>query len=439
MMCDTTPRRIGVVTTTRADYGLLYWLLREIDDDPDLALSLWVTGSHLSSEFGLTVAEIERDGFAIERRLEILLASDSRQAMTRAMGLALLSFGDALAESPPDLLVLLGDRFEIVPVALAAVVHGVPLVHLHGGESSEGALDEYFRHAVTKLANVHFAATETYRRRLLQMGEDPSRCFNVGAPGLDHLHRGELPSRSGLAASLGIDLARPTAIATYHPTTGGQEGTAEARLDALLAAIEAHESLQVVFSKANADTRGRAINARLAEWCARHPERGKLFDNLGHRLYLGCLRHLDLMIGNSSSGLIEAPSFRLPVVNIGDRQAGRIQAENVIAVGDDRESIHRGIARALDPAFRAGLADMVNPYDRHGDGGVARRIKALLKRLPPGPELTRKRFFDLDDAITQGQGGRHDRECLIDRRAAQGAGGPASAGGDPAQDPVRHR
>ncbi|MBB3140067.1 UDP-N-acetylglucosamine 2-epimerase [Halomonas organivorans] len=388
-------RRLWVLSTTRADYGLLYWLLREIDEDPELELMLAVSGSHLSPEFGYTVGEIERDGFRIHRRLEVLLSADSRTAMTKAMGLAMLACGDALGEDRPDMVVLLGDRFEIVPAALAAVTHGIPLVHLHGGETSRGALDEYFRHAVTKLANIHFPAAERYRRRILQMGEDPERVFNFGAPGLDHLHRSEPIGREALAEVLGLSLDRPTAIVTYHPATSEPDRGERSPVAALLEALEGHDALQVVFSKANADTRGRAINAHLARWCDAHPERSRLFDNLGPRIFHGCLRHLDVMIGNSSSGLVEAPSFRLPVVNVGSRQEGRLAAANVIAVDNEASAIRDGIARALDPAFRARLADLSNPYDRFGDGLTSRRIKDTLKAVPLGAGLVKKGFIDI--------------------------------------------
>lgn len=385
-------RRLYVVTTTRADYGLLYWLLREIDEDPDLELMLVATGSHLSSEFGLTIREIERDGFAIHRRIEILLASDSRSAMSRAMGLAMFSFGDALAQDRPDLVVVLGDRFEIVPVALAAVVEGIPVAHLHGGETSRGALDEYFRHAVTKLSSIHFPATEPYRQRILQMGEDPRLTFNFGAPGLDHLRRTQLLSRDALREALGLPPGRSTAIVTYHPVTGESGQTTDAQVEALLRALESFDDLFMVFSKANADTGGRAINERLEGWCEQYPDRGRLFDNLGHRLYLSCLRHLDLMIGNSSSGLIEAPSFQLPVVNVGCRQEGRIQARNVISVDCTIRDIHQGISRALRPQFRAELAGMHNPYEGDGNGSVSRRIKDTLKSIPLDAVLMKKHF-----------------------------------------------
>ncbi|RTR05334.1 UDP-N-acetylglucosamine 2-epimerase [Halomonas nitroreducens] len=389
-------RRLYVVTTTRADYGLLYWLMREIDEDPELELQLVVTGSHLSTEFGLTVREIENDGFRIHRRIEILLASDTRTAMTRAMGLAMTSFGDALAQDRPDLVVVLGDRFEIVPVALAAVVEGIPVAHLHGGETSRGALDEYFRHAVTKLASIHFVATEAYRRRILQMGENPDLTFNFGAPGLDHLHRTALPNRDALRDALQLPLDQPTAIVTYHPVTGEADGAAEQQIDALLEALEAVDDLFVVFSKANADTQGRMINARLEEWCALFPYRSRLFDNLGHRWYMSCLLHLDLMVGNSSSGLLEAPSFGLPVVNIGRRQEGRIQADNIISVTCDPESIRQGVVRARSVEFRKSLEGMHNPYEGDSKGNVSQAIKDALKKTPLGQSLRIKSFFDLE-------------------------------------------
>ena len=387
-------RRIWVLSTTRADYGLLYWLLREIDEDPELELMLVVSGSHLSTEFGETVREIERDGFRIHRRLEILLSSDSRTAMVKAMGLTMLSCAESLAEDRPDLLVLLGDRFEIVPVALAAVAHGIPLAHLHGGETSRGALDEYFRHAVTKLANIHFPATEVYRRRIIQMGEDPAWVFNYGAPGLDHLHRSEPVSREALEESLGISLNRPTAIATFHPATSDMATGSGSQVANLLEALEACNDLQVVFSKANADTQGRDINQALARWCTDHPDRSRLFDNLGPLVYQGCLRHLDLMLGNSSSGLVEAPSFGLPVVNIGSRQEGRLAAGNVISVDNRVDEIRRGIALALSPEFRAQLIHLQNPYDRFGDGWTSRRIKETLKVVPLDTGVTKKGFID---------------------------------------------
>ncbi|MEQ6890522.1 UDP-N-acetylglucosamine 2-epimerase [Halomonas sp. CS7] len=391
-----TPRRLWVLTSTRADFGLLYWLLREIDADSRLELMLAVTGTHLSPEFGMTVQDIEKAGFPIHRRMEILLSSDTRTAMAKAMGLAMLECGTVLEVDRPDMVVLLGDRFETVPAALSAVVHGIPVVHLHGGETSSGAIDEYFRHAVTKLASYHFPATESYRQRIVQMGEDPARVFNFGSPGLDHLHRGEMIERSDLFAALGIDPDRLTALVTYHPVTGDKHGDARRDVAALLEALVSFDGLQFVFTKANADSQGRAINAQLEAWCEANPGRGRLFDNLGQRLYHGCLRHLDVMVGNSSSGLVEAPSFRLPVVNVGKRQQGRVAAANVITTRNDVAAIRDGLIRALDETFKAALSDMHNPYDRFGDGSTSTRIKDVLATFEITPQLLQKRFHDID-------------------------------------------
>ena len=387
--------RVAVVTTSRADYGLLFWLLRAIDEDPEMDLLLYVTGSHLSPEFGSTVNQIEADGFRVARRIEILLASDTPSACSKAMGLALLGVGDALAEDRPAVLVVLGDRFEIAPVALAAVAHGVPVAHVHGGETSEGALDEYYRHAVTKLATLHFPATETYARRILQMGEDPARTHVVGAPGLDHLHRTPLLSRAALAEALGMPLERPTALVTFHPVTT-ERGRAGEQVEALLSALQAETPLRALFTKANPDVEGRAISRRIAAFCDTDPARFRLVDNLGTQRYLSCMRHLDLLVGNSSSGLTEAPSFGLPVVDVGTRQRGRVAAANVIHVDNDADDIRRGIRLALSSEFRTGLEGLQNPYDRYGDGRVSVRIAAALKAFTRTPWDGTKRFADLD-------------------------------------------
>lgn len=386
--------RIAVLTTTRADYGLLYWVLRAIMDDADLDLLLYATGGHLSPALGHTVDAIEADGIPVHRRIEILLAADTPTAVSKAMALALTGFGDALAEDRPDGLVLLGDRFEIVPVALACVVHGIPVAHVHGGETTEGALDEYFRHAVTKLATLHFPATEAYRQRILQLGEAPERTFAYGAPGLDHLHHTELPSRAALQDALALPLDRPTALVTYHPVTA-EPGEAGVQIEALLAALLAETPLQAVFTQPNADAEGRAIQQRIERFCRDEPERFRFVANLGTPRYLGCLRHLDLLVGNSSSGLVEAPSFRMPVVNVGTRQRGRVRAANVIDVANDEPAIRQGVRTALAPSFRERLRGMTNPYDPVGDGRVSERIVRELKRFVREGVPRRKAFVDV--------------------------------------------
>lgn len=386
-------RRVAIVTTTRADYGILYWLIREVAADPELELLLYVTGSHLSPEFGSTVNQIEADGLPIKRRIPILSEADSPMAATDAAGVATSKFGRALEEDQPDILVLLGDRYEIVSIALASVLHSVPVAHLHGGELSAGALDEYFRHAVTKLASLHFPATDEYRRRVLQLGEQPERIMAVGAPVLDHLHHTELLSRASLQAALGIALDRPTALVTYHPVTT-EPGTNLAAVEALAEAILAEDSLQCIFTKANADVEGRAINQLLASLQSKYPGRFTLVDNMGTKLYFSCLRHFDLLVGNSSSGIIEAPAFALPVVNVGPRQDGRTRARNIIDVDTTTAGIREGIRTARSKSFRATLIGMTNPYDMFGDGNIAGRITAAIKSFLSANYPPNKVFVD---------------------------------------------
>lgn len=388
-----TPRRICVVTTSRADYGLLQGLMGAIRDDETLALQAIATGMHLCPEFGLTYRAIEHDGFRIERKIEMLLSADSDSATTKSVGVGLLAFADALAELQPDILVVLGDRFELLAAVIAALLAKIPIAHIHGGETSQGAVDEGIRHAITKLASLHFAATETYRRRIIQMGEDPHRVFAFGAPGLDALHQVKLLSRLELEARLDFALTTPTALVTYHPVTL-ERNTAERQIENLLGALQ-QERVRAIFTKANADTQGRLINRRIAEFCQNHPADYRLHDNLGQQIYLSCLRHLDMMVGNSSSGLIEAPSFKLPVVNIGDRQQGRIKAASVIDAGYSVKEIAAGIQQALSPVWREGLMDMTNPYAGRDDGLVSVRIKEQLKRVELTEALLKKQYYDI--------------------------------------------
>jgi UDP-hydrolysing UDP-N-acetyl-D-glucosamine 2-epimerase len=398
-------RMICVVTTTRADYGLLKYLMQEIREDPDLVLQIIATGMHLSGEFGRTVDAIEQDGFHVNRCVEMLLSSDSETAIIKSMGVAMISFADVLQEVRPDIIVLLGDRFEIVPVALSAVVHRIPVAHLHGGETSEGAMDESFRHAVTKLSSIHFPATEAYRRRIIRMGEAPDRVHTFGAPGLDALYRLQLYSRIELEHLLQFSLEGITALITYHPVTL-EQGTAQSHIDNLLEAVK-RSSLRGVFTKANADTGGMLINQRVAAFCASDPSRFKLFDSLGQHKYLSCLKCLDLMLGNSSSGLIEAPSFGMPVVNIGDRQKGRLRAGNIIDAGTEVEQIRAGITKALSREFREGLKTKDNPYDQFRDGRTSFRIKEKLKHVDISDRLLKKSFWESEGEDCRGSEAAH--------------------------------
>jgi len=386
-------RKICVVTTSRADYGHQKVLMEQIDRDGSLALEIIVSGSHLSHEFGYTADTIERDGFHITKKIEMLLSSSTETSVIKSIGIGLMSFAEALSESRPDILVLLGDRFEILCPAIAALILRIPVAHIHGGESSEGAIDEAVRHSVTKMATYHFPATDAYRARIIQMGEDPGRVFNFGAPGLDQIHRKKPMTRRALEKVLDFDLTGRVAIVTYHPVTlysGSSVGTVKNIVESL-----ERTGLRAVFTKANADSDGIRINRYISEICAAQPKKYKFFDNLGQDVYLSCLKRLDLMIGNSSSGLIEAPTQKIPVVNIGRRQDGRVKAGNVIDVDVSAAGILRGVELALSGDFARRLVDVINPYDLHGDGKTSFRIKEALKSVPLNDNVVRKRFHDL--------------------------------------------
>ncbi len=385
-------RKICVVTTSRADFGLLSGLMKAIRADSALRLQVIVSGMHLAREFGMTWREIEAEGIKIDRKIDIRLKGKSARENVKSVSLGLNGFAEALAELKPEIILLLGDRFELLAPAISALILGIPIAHIHGGELTEGAIDDSVRHAITKLASIHFPATETYRRRIIQMGESPHRVFNFGAPGLDQIH-GAIPlTKDQLERELEFQLDEPVALVTYHPVTRDATNTT-AQVDCLMAAIKA-SGMKAVFTMANADAQGAAINARLRALCAESPERFKWIPHLGHRRYLGCLQHLAVMVGNSSSGLTEAPSFRMPVVNIGDRQRGRVKAANVIDVACDKSAILKGIKRAESSRFRASLRNMRNPYDRFRDGRTSERIKDALKNVSLSGDILKKHFYD---------------------------------------------
>ena len=386
-------RKIGVVTTSRADFGLLGGLLKAIKSDPALRLQLIVSGMHLSPKFGLTVREIEAEGFKIDRKIDLGLAGDTALANLKSIARGVSGFAHALSELKPAAVVLLGDRFELLAPAISALLLRIPIAHIHGGERSEGAIDESIRHALTKMSSYHFAATEPYRLRIIQMGESPRRVFNFGAPGLDRLHRAAPMGRVQLEKETGLNFQDPVALVTYHPATLDPTNL-DTQLGHLIGAIKASK-LKAIFTMANADAQGARINARLSALCAQYPARFKWIPHLGHQRYLSCLRHCAVMVGNSSSGLTEAPSFQLPVVNIGNRQRGRIRAANVIDVPPARSAILQGIKRACSPRFQASLRNMRNPYERSSDGRASERIKNILKRADLSDRVLKKSFYDL--------------------------------------------
>ena len=383
MDMGTRPRRIAFVTTSRADYGHLYWPMMEAMKSPQIELSLIVLGAHLSPEFGHTIAEIEKDGFPITDRIECLLSSDTDVGMAKTIGLATLSLAESLGRLRPDLLVLIADRYEMLAPASTALALRIPIVHIEGGEVSEGAVDEAVRNALTKLSHVHLTPTETSRRRVLAMGEEPWRVHRVGAPSLDHLFRRRIPTRSEIEEDLGVDLSVPTILVLYHPVTLARDTTFEA--DALYDAL-ARVDQQIVFCFPNADAGSRALIERSREFC-RHRPAAKLFVNLAHLEYWALLREVSVLLGNSSSGIMETPSLALPTVNVGIRQQGRERARNVIDVAPEVESIRAALRRALQPDFRASLEGLVNPY---GDGHAAERIVGILEEVELGERLLRK-------------------------------------------------
>jgi UDP-hydrolysing UDP-N-acetyl-D-glucosamine 2-epimerase len=387
-------RRIAVVTTSRADFGLLRELIRAIDRDPSLDVHVMVSGMHLSKAFGSTWREIEADGVRIAAKVPMPGMGKSAIGNCSAIGRGLTGFASSFSRLRSEIVVLLGDRLELLAPATAALALCIPIAHIHGGELSEGAIDDSVRHAITKMASLHFPATKVYRQRILQMGEAPDRVFHFGAPGLDALRRTPLLSRRELERDLGMDLTQPVALVTYHPVTrdGSTAEDVQHEADSIAGALRS-SGLAAVFTAANADAQGVCINARFQELCAASEGRFRWVAHLGHRRYLSCLRHVALMVGNSSSGLTEAPSFRLPVVNIGDRQRGRVRAENVIDVPCTDAAILRGIRQALSPRFRDSLHGMRNPYQRFRDGRVSERIATVLRDTDLDRDLLKKGFY----------------------------------------------
>ncbi len=388
-------RRVTVVTGTRADYGLLRWTMAGIQAHPELELCLIVTGSHLSTDFGSTHTAISADGFRIDETVPILSDTDSPLGAARSTGLATAGIAEALDRLRPDIVLVLGDRCEILAAAQAALLLGIPVAHIGGGEVTEGAVDDSLRHATTKMSHLHFTAAAEYRDRVIQLGEDPDRVFLVGAVGLDNLDLLDLLNEQVLARDLGVELTHPLALCTFHPETLADQTPREA-LAPLFEVLQAESDLQVIVTKANADAGGREINRLLEEFVALHPQRMALFASLGQLRYLSLLTVADLVIGNSSSGILEAPSAGTPTVNIGDRQKGRLRAPSVIDVPNETPAIRAGIARALSERFRQQAAARVSPF---GVPGAARVIVDVLATVDLAT-LRTKRFHTITKGDT---------------------------------------
>ena len=386
-------RQVCVITGARSEYGLLYGTLKEIQKSSFLDLYLVVTGMHLSPEYGLTYRVIEDDGFKIDRKVEMLMSSDSPVGTIKSMSLALSGFADVYAELKPDIVLLLGDRFELFAAASAAMVSGIPICHMHGGEVTEGAFDDAIRHSITKMAYLHLTATERYRNRVIQLGESPDRVFNVGAPGLENIESLNLLSRCEVEEKIGIKLGKRSLLVTWHPPTLSS-GEEVRQLRALLEALETCGAI-LIFTSANADTGGRSINLEIEEFVSRNPKRAVYHNSLGRKLYLSALHYVSGVVGNSSSGIIEAPSIPVPSINIGDRQSGREKARSVIDCAVDRADIEAAILKIFNPDFRRRLRGMENPY---GGGNVANTVVSILENCD-FQGVKKKRFYDLDREV----------------------------------------
>ncbi|OZI77643.1 UDP-N-acetylglucosamine 2-epimerase [Bordetella genomosp. 12] len=384
-------RKVCVVTATRAEYGLVKWLMRDIAASSSMQLQILVTGAHLSPEFGSTYREIEADGFSIDAKVEMLLSADSHTAISKSMGLGLMGVADALERLNPDIIVILGDRYEMLSVASAALIAKIPVAHLHGGETTEGAFDEAIRHAVTKMSHLHFTGTEEYRRRVIQLGEAPDRVHMVGGLGIDAIRRVSLLSKADLEVALGFKFHQRNLLVTFHPVTLAQ-ASSEGQMAEMLAALESLSDTGLIFTMPNADTGGRALASQVSAFVARNPNRAIVFSSLGQLRYLSCLQFVDGVVGNSSSGIAEAPTFKIGTLNIGDRQKGRLASSSVINCEPTRESILEGLRYLFSDEFKAIASDTVNPY---GDGGASKRVAAVLDSVCL-ENLVAKKFYDVN-------------------------------------------
>lgn len=382
--------KICVVTGTRAEYGLLRWILQYIKDDVDLELKLIVTGMHLSPEFGLTYTSIEEDGFLIDKKVEILLSSDTPVGISKAMGLGIISFAEAFYEIKPDLLLLLGDRFEAFAAASAAMIGNIPIAHIHGGESTEGVIDESIRHSITKMSHLHFTSTMAYKKKVEQLGEHPSRVFNVGAPGLDNIEKLDLKTKKSIYKVLGLDISDNFFLITYHPLTLDIYNLEE-KFDYLLEALSEFKEYKLIFTMPNADINGRIIMEKIKNFFLIDPSRGNWFHSLGQVNYLSALRQASLVIGNSSSGIIEAPSFKVPTINIGNRQKGRLKSLSVIDCGLSKKEISLAIKKGISKKFNSTFLNINNPY---GEGNSSNKIVDIIKRFDL-TEVLNKQFHTL--------------------------------------------
>lgn len=385
-------KRIGIMTGTRAEYGLLKSLMQEINKDNDLELYLIVSGMHLSPEFGMTYKEIEEDGFEINAKVEMLLSSDSPAGISKSIGLGVIGFADEFQRADLDMLILLGDRYEALSAAICAMVMRIPIAHLHGGELTEGAIDEGIRHSITKMSYLHFTSTEQYRNRVIQLGENPERVFYVGALGVENIKKINLMTKEELERSIHFEIDENTVIVTYHPVTL-ENNTVEEQFLNLLKVLDRNPKIRMIFTKANADTNGRIVNELIDKYAAQNSERACAFVSLGQKRYLSALKYCRIVIGNSSSGIIEAPSFGKPIINIGDRQKGRICADSVINCGYTQQEIQQAMETALTKEFENKASNCRNPYEK--ENTAANIISVIKDYLLNDKIKLKKGFYDI--------------------------------------------
>lgn len=385
-------KRIGIMTGTRAEYGLLKSLMQEINKDNDLELYLIVSGMHLSPEFGMTYKEIEEDGFEINAKVEMLLSSDSPAGISKSIGLGVIGFADEFQRADLDMLILLGDRYEALSAAISAMVMRIPIAHLHGGELTEGAIDEGIRHSITKMSYLHFTSTEQYRSRVIQLGENPERVFYVGALGVENIKKINLMTKEELERSIHFEIDENTVIVTYHPVTL-ENNTVEEQFLNLLEVLDRNPKIRMIFTKANADTNGRIVNELIDKYAAQNSERACAFMSLGQKRYLSALKYCRIVIGNSSSGIIEAPSFGKPIINIGDRQKGRICADSVINCGYTQQEIQQAMETALTEEFENKARNCRNPYEK--ENTAANIISVIKDYLLNDKIKLKKGFYDI--------------------------------------------
>lgn len=385
-------KKICVVTGTRAEYGLLKPLIQKIDEDSELTLQLVVTGMHLSPEFGFTYKEIINDGFEITDKVEMLLSSDTECGISKSMGLAMISFADVFERLKPDILIILGDRYEIFSVASVAMNFKIPIAHLHGGETTEGAIDEAIRHSITKMSYLHFTSAEEYRKRVIQLGENPKRVFNVGPISEDSIRSLKLLSKEDLEESIKMKLDKKTALLTFHPTTL-ENNSAENQFNNILKALDQLKDLKIIFTKANSDSDGRIINKMIDEYAAKNSEKCVAFSSLGQLRYLSAMKYCDVVVGNSSSGIIEAPFFNKPTVNIGDRQKGRIQKKSIINCCVEEQDIKEALKKALSKEF---YMENIKCGKSHNKMYISEKIISVIKDYLCNNKIElKKKFYDL--------------------------------------------